>query len=379
MRIRTIRVTKLFGIFDHTIPLNGDERITIVYGPNGFGKTFTLSLVNELFSPLDSFYGELFRIPFGEVAVEFDDGGEIGVSRKETKSGVSLRFYGRRRGTRVRTFEVKENGGKTGDPAWLRDIKDAVTVRFIHTERLTRFDDDTWPYSFQTVNDFDEDIRSRIQNVLAEYAELSQSLDRTFPMRLIKSGRSDMGLDEMKSRLHQLEKKRNRLVCAGLVDRQEIDLKFLDGIDDSNRNVLAVYIGDAEKKLAVFDGFAEKIELLLRIVNDRFNHKRMEISRRDGFVVRTSDEKILPPDMLSSGEQHVIVLLYELLFNVSPDSLILLDEPELSLHIIWQQEFIRDLEEVNRLAGFDVVIATHSPQIIHDRWDLAVELKDPRA
>jgi predicted ATP-binding protein involved in virulence len=62
---------------------------------------------------------------------------------------------------------------------------------------------------------------------------------------------------------------------------------------------------------------------------------------------------------------------------VTPNSLILIDEPELSLHILWQQEFLRDLEEIIKIAGLDFLIATHSPQIIHDRWDLAVELEGP--
>ena len=31
---------------------------------------------------------------------------------------------------------------------------------------------------------------------------------------------------------------------------------------------------------------------------------------------------------------------------------------------------------MTRLSSFDVLIATHSPQIISDRWDLTVELMD---
>lgn len=81
--------------------------------------------------------------------------------------------------------------------------------------------------------------------------------------------------------------------------------------------------------------------------------------------------------MLSSGEQHELVLLYELLFKVGRDSLILLDEPELSLHVVWQQQFLDELQQIAELSGFNVIIATHSPQIIHDRWDLTVELTGP--
>ena len=139
-----------------------------------------------------------------------------------------------------------------------------------------------------------------------------------------------------------------------------------------------MYIGDAEKKLGVFDDLIRKNELFVRIVNKKFLHKRLDISKNEGFVFTTSDGKILQSENLSSGEQHAVVLFYQLLFKVLPDSLILIDEPELSLHIVWQQQFIRDIQDIVELDGFDVLIATHSPQIIHDRWDLAVELKGPR-
>ena len=84
----------------------------------------------------------------------------------------------------------------------------------------------------------------------------------------------------------------------------------------------------------------------------------------------------LNPSHLSSGEQHMLVLFSELLFRVESNSLVMIDEPEISLHVTWQKQFLRDLQQVTELASFDVLIATHSPQIVHDRWDdLTVELQ----
>ena len=81
--------------------------------------------------------------------------------------------------------------------------------------------------------------------------------------------------------------------------------------------------------------------------------------------------------MLSSGEQHEIVLLFELLFETKPNSLILVDEPELSLHVAWQREMLKDLQDMADLSDFRAILATHSPQIIGERWDLTIELKGP--
>jgi predicted ATP-binding protein involved in virulence len=60
-RIKQISVKGLFGIFEHVIPLNMDERITIIHRPNGFGKTVVLRLLHEIFSVNNT---ELLRIPF---------------------------------------------------------------------------------------------------------------------------------------------------------------------------------------------------------------------------------------------------------------------------------------------------------------------------
>jgi predicted ATP-binding protein involved in virulence len=67
-----------------------------------------------------------------------------------------------------------------------------------------------------------------------------------------------------------------------------------------------------------------------------------------------------------------------LLFKVKPNTLILIDEPEMSLHISWQQEFLKDLQKITKLSGLDILMATHSPDIINDRWDLTVELEKPK-
>ena len=68
-------------------------------------------------------------------------------------------------------------------------------------------------------------------------------------------------------------------------------------------------------------------------------------------------------------------MTYELLFKVEPNSLILIDEPEISLHVEWKMQFLKDLQEITKLAHLNVLISTHSPTLIHDRWDLTVALK----
>ncbi len=448
MRIKKVTVKNLFGIFNHEIPLNMENHITIIHGPNGFGKTVLLTMLNALFS---SRYHELRRIPYSELSVDFDDSSNLRLkkniqqevdeknrgddgfklvlelSKNSSKSSYTIPSISMREipfpigaieheipgleriapetwiylptQEKLSLDEILDRFGdrlpldrsfirkRKIEPTWLKEIRDSIHIGFIQTQRLLNFsyprrmrEYEGRPSMVPTVINYSEELANAIQAKLAEYGSLSQSLDRTFPSRLVKrSISSELTVEELKTKLNELEEKRSMLMAAGLLDKEkEIDFKELQKIDETKRNVLSVYIDDVQKKLQVFDELTNKIDLLVKIINNRFLYKKMSISKKEGFIFKTTDEKNLSPTNLSSGEQHELVLLYELLFKVSSNSLILIDEPELSLHVVWQQQFLKDLQEITKLAEFDVLIATHSPQIIHDRWDLTVELKGPK-
>ena len=62
-------------------------------------------------------------------------------------------------------------------------------------------------------------------------------------------------------------------------------------------------------------------------------------------------------------------MLYRFIFGISNGSILLIDEPEISLHVSWQLDFLNDIEEILREKNMQVIIATHSPQIINEHWD----------
>lgn len=70
----------------------------------------------------------------------------------------------------------------------------------------------------------------------------------------------------------------------------------------------------------------------------------------------------------SSGEQHIITTLIGLIANVKESSLILLDEPEISLHPNWQMRYINDfiIELFKDYKSCHFVIASHSHFLVSD-------------
>ena len=137
---------------------------------------------------------------------------------------------------------------------------------------------------------------------------------------------------------------------------------------------LKIYFDDFNEKYAVFEKFIDKLDLYTDIVNERLNFKKIYITREDGIVVKDDNGKTIELDLLSSGEKQEIVLFYELIFETDGQLLLMIDEPEISLHIVWQRMFMRDLEKVAELGNLKVIVATHSPQIINNRWDLQIDL-----
>lgn len=101
----------------------------------------------------------------------------------------------------------------------------------------------------------------------------------------------------------------------------------------------------------------------------------MEISYTRGLVVidETSGRPI-HLSRLSSGEKEIIVLFYNLLFENSDGGFLLIDEPEMSLHIAWQRMFIEDLKKISELRKLTLLIATHSPQIINGNRNIQIDL-----
>lgn len=450
MRIKEIGVSRLFGLFDHDIPMKMSDRVTIITSPNGYGKTTILRLVDSLFAGR---YAEIRRTPFRDFRITFENGIVLqvlrvdpprpsnrpqaadlvvslsGGGRKERTTlaappkeglGIPMQMIERAIPNLVRVSPSLWRDRKSGremdleelfrtyshffpvsdaklasfaEPPWLSDFRKTVTVKFIEVQRLLRMargfegsDDEPWRPS---VVIYSTELAGLIKARLAEYATLSQSLDRSFPKRLVdktnEQDNSKVSVDQLRERLQQLENKRIALTGAGLLDKEDerFDLPGLLNNPTLTNTVLPVYAEDAEQKLRVFDDIAAKIEMLTSIVKTHFQFKVLTIDKEKGFQFYTNypgethSPRSLPTARLSSGEQHMLVLLYELLFTVAPGSFVMIDEPETSLHVTWQLEFLKDIRRITELTGIDALIATHAPAIISSRLDLKVDLEGP--
>ena len=77
---------------------------------------------------------------------------------------------------------------------------------------------------------------------------------------------------------------------------------------------------------------------------------------------------------MSSGERQLFVLITTLMFveDEKQASILIIDEPELSLHLKWQEMFVDSLRAAN--SNVQLILATHSPSIILDNEQYCVDL-----
>lgn len=456
MRVQKIAVKGLFGFFDHEIPLQSAERVTIIHGPNGFGKTAMLRMIAGLVEGNRTLFDTTV---FREFSVTFDDGTSAiivkstsGIGNEEAVSDGSPRltfFVGDSEGKRTEMMltspsrkipkeiladidplvpgpyrlvgtEWSDPSGKRYTPSQILDMFPSAADALPKSYRLGGFSfeaaKDLQVFFVETnrlhgggvqsplvhdalsvrgrwlsvegnheallprVEQYSRDVAKRIQTVLADYARHSQESDRTFPERLVRFVRESQDAlpeSEILRRMNELESKRRRLISLGLLD-SESGLRDLTEEDVRRaKEALTIYVGDIQQKLNVFDDMSRRIGLLMDIINSRFKYKKLTIDRDNGFRAISDLGQAIRLQDLSSGEQHEVVLLYELLFKGPRKGLILVDEPEISLHVGWQSRFLSDFINILQLIDADGIVATHSPMIIGTRSDLMVELRGP--
>ncbi len=254
---------------------------------------------------------------------------------------------------------------------------------FIETQRLmnakkTAGSDNTSTESQEEVLRQAHQLSVLLQRTYSNYASISQSLDRSFPNRLIERAKVAVPDDPFKLRqdLNAIEKKRERLTEAGILVEQSEQLvppadEYLPRVADA----LQIYVTDSHAKLATFDAIYPKISVFRELLSKKLKPKELLINREKGAEVRREDKKVAL-DALSSGEKHEFIMLYKLIFETPEQSVVLIDEPEISLHVLWQLEFMPDLIKIQQANIFQSIIATHSPQIFQGHTNIIVDLAD---
>jgi ABC-type transport system involved in cytochrome c biogenesis ATPase subunit len=240
---------------------------------------------------------------------------------------------------------------------------------------------------YGTKNNFDVD---RPYNYSSK--EIFDFIKETYETRLIKNVKdfdsvkiggylwpNTISLDEQEvlhnDTSYKLSKLQTRM-ANNAIDRNNYlqeSLKLL--FDAKNSNVRSVIVP--------FISFYENFLLLKELFENlyyEYDPSRKKVDIINGHLCLFGNSRLdfsfdnkLPFECLSSGEINIITILYYLIFRTSSGTIVLIDEPEVSLHMVWQKQFA-DLVDVimKKQPGMQVIVASHSPFLTSGRDELFV-------
>ncbi|EGD6048022.1 AAA family ATPase [Escherichia coli] len=124
------------------------------------------------------------------------------------------------------------------------------------------------------------------------------------------------------------------------------------------------------KKAKIFKPRDNFINLLNSMFGGR---KSFSVSDKNELIVMTKDGRPIGLEELSSGEKQLLIILGETLLQHSKSVIYIADEPELSLHVIWQEQLTGAISKLNPNA--QIIFATHSPDIVGINQDAIIDME----
>ena len=109
-------------------------------------------------------------------------------------------------------------------------------------------------------------------------------------------------------------------------------------------------------------------------INNLFQRKKIFITERNELQVETESGKIFSLLHLSSGEKQLLIILGQSLLQENSNHVYIADEPELSLHVDWQEKLVSNLKNVN--PNSQIIFATHSPDIVGSFSDSVIKVEE---
>jgi energy-coupling factor transporter ATP-binding protein EcfA2 len=404
----SVDVLGLFGTRTFTLDL--DPVATIVTGENGSGKSTVLGAIHLL---AEGHWARLIELPLEGLELHFADGSNLKVSK--SSGGLVVSRAGqppwsidldsheptdprRRRDFLMLRRELERGRLSAGEqsalkrrlaslahgtdfldaPEWVAEVLPLVQTKSISARRLEHrlrpdAGDETKRRPEPVVEQFANAMRDRMRYELSRYAAESRQQEKTLPSRIVDamqrgadvdSETMAVEVDELRAEVRDLA---DLLARVGLFDEEEDPDAQFEGYPRDNPNILLaireVY-RVARARLSRLSTLRSDLDLFATFLNERFVGKRIDLNQRTGIAVilETGDE--IRPSELSSGEQQLLALSYELLFATDPRSVVLLDEPELSLHVAWLKGLLPAFADIGEHRELQFVIATHSPSIL---------------
>ena len=431
--IQSFKIKKLWGYRD--IDLTFHKDVNILIGPNGSGKTTVLHLLHSILSlDCQSILNAGFNQ--AEIKVrDFEDSSvrtvEVEISDKllnfrldEKEQDIGVITAAKRR--IPEPYVVSSEGDRISPKRLLQqmvkqrilseDLCDELTslvpITWLPVSRCLSLteDEEEWYTRTELLELMDlrlEDLLaglSRHHSILnAQLSERYRGFERQVLSAILYNKEHDQFRLIRNSTLHSFPTKVEKaqllgaFEAAGLLDgemKNRIDDHFAaaervvkrigENIDKNiGLDLEDVLVLPLVRRTQAMVEYAEKLEedrkcifaplrLYEEIVNSFLDDKFVEIDGSGQLKIKLSSSLELDWQLLSSGEKQILILLTEALLKIDEPVVYIADEPELSLHVTWQEQLLKSLVKLG--GQKQIIVATHSPDIVADFRDKVIDL-----
>lgn len=406
------------GFWDtYSFELSFEAQTVCFIGQNGTGKT---TLVNLIAAALTADFRTLDRLPFKRIQIELVSRTEkrrpqVTVYKSSKKGrpyeGIEYRIRSGVKGDAEAKFSLEEAEEQASLRRYLQSgmhsmyfrrmttgvlarLNEMVVVNWLSIHRATLSDRSKEERSYES--SVDQKMESLSNDLIRYISTLSQQKDtevRSFQETMFASLLEQQGdfeifdveslekIDYYSHILHNIfdelhvKEDYSRKLISSFVERARAargEITVENGIITSLsidgaimliglRRVEAVVKNWAalqDKQRAIF----RPVDNFTQIVNQLFSRKTLHITASNEMSFSSRTGKNLTYHQLSSGEKQLLILLSETLLQKEEPAIFIADEPELSLHVLWQEKLISSIQSLNPAA--QIIVATHSPDIV---------------
>ena len=142
----------------------------------------------------------------------------------------------------------------------------------------------------------------------------------------------------------------------------------------SDISLIDTIVKDWEQYREYMRRINESKDTFIDVFNDMFSGKRIQLSDSNELVISNSASNTVHISSLSSGEKQLLIVLTEALLQDHRPYVYITDEPEISLHVRWQEELVSNLRRINPNA--QIFFATHSPDVVGEYSNKIFDMED---
>ena len=370
--LRKIKIEQLYDLYAYELDFDNVDNSPMKFltGPNGYGKSTILNMVYAVFAHDCK---TLFNVPFEKFILYFEDAEVQFVQEREYEQGDKSDLKNLKRIELHVTF--KPDSGEEEQGTILPDGECNMPNLEMYLAGNNAYYIDDKRVMRNTIDANTEKILDIVERLNYDASLLSDKIKDhqiDFSSPVLDMG-EEISEEEYKSRVAEILSELKPLKEWGMVNEEFVPIPYLEVIS----SFLRKYLDDIESKMRIHSEFVGQLSLFKALVDESvFANKTLRVDDEVGFLFYSQSKfkEPLMPEKLSSGERHLLLQLFELIFRAPKGALVLIDEPELSMHMYWQLRYSKMLSRIAELRKLHFVIATHSPQIFNSMWNRSIDL-----